>query len=110
MLLLAACATQQKIEYEFPADMRPEVQKVFTDMCNKGRTLYGLHCARCHNYKEKRKEFIPDFKQEQLLGYKLRLSNQRHSDNLRDTLVSTDELGLIMNFLTYRKKNGRKAK
>ena len=105
VILCCTCTTQKKTEYVFPADMKPQAVAAFTERCDKGQTLYKTNCAKCHNYKVGRKEYVPDFVKEKLLGYALRISNSKHRSELRDTLITTEELGLIMNFLTYKKKN-----
>lgn len=99
------CTATKKIEYEFPETMRPEVKKGYLELCDKGQAIYNAACAKCHNYKVKGKWVVPDFKQEQLVGYALRIKNQRHETNLPDSLVSEEELGLVMTFLEYKKKN-----
>jgi len=48
---------------------------------------------------------IPDFKPEQLTGYTLRVANAQHEKNMPDTLVTEEELSIIMTFLGYKKKN-----
>jgi len=53
---------------------------------------------------------VPDFKPEQLRGYELRVANKLHETNMPDSLVSEEELGIIMTFLTYKKKNKLPAK
>lgn len=100
-----ACSTQKEVTYEFPAGMMEHVKVAYKEQCDKGRVLYEINCARCHTRKEKRKTIIPDFKQEQLAGYALRISNAKHERNLQDSLITTEEIGLIMTFLTYKKRN-----
>ena len=48
---------------------------------------------------------IPDFTPEQLIGYELRVSNERHEDNMNEEKLSAEDLGLIMTFLNYKKRN-----
>lgn len=101
---------KQKISYEFPAEMSPAVQSEFAKLCDKGKILYDLNCAKCHNTTVKGKEVIPDFPQEKLIGYELRVSNQQHEADMPDTKVTAEELGLITTFLTYKKKTGMPVK
>jgi cytochrome c len=96
---------KSKVVYEFPPQMSPAVQAEYTKLCDKGKILYDLNCARCHNTQVKGKEVIPDFSQEKLIGYELRVSNQQHEADMPDTKVTAEELGLITTFLTYKKKN-----
>lgn len=104
-ILFVACLSQKKIEYEFPAAMLPDVKVAYTERCDKGQALYNMACARCHNSGSKRKPIVPDFNPEQLRGYALRVTNRQHEVNMPDSLVSEEELGIIMTFLTYKKKN-----
>ncbi|HEX6430469.1 MAG TPA: hypothetical protein VF008_22410, partial [Niastella sp.] len=77
VLLLAACVTQQQVTviYSFPEAMAEPVRMEFTKVCEKGRVLYDINCAGCHNIKKGRRQLIPDFTPEQLKGYELRVSN-----------------------------------
>ena len=103
-MLLADCAQQKKVVYEFPAAMSATTRAGFTTMCDKGKILYDINCARCHNIRLRRKEVIPDFTDSQLHAYELRISNPQHESNMSDTKVTTEELGNICFFLTYKKK------
>lgn len=96
---------QVKVAYDFPAAMSEKVRAAYFEQCEKGRILYQINCAGCHNYKVKRKEFIPDFTPGQLSGYELRILNSKHETDVAEEKVSGEELGLIMTFLTYKKKN-----
>lgn len=105
LVVFVACASQKKVTYDFPPAMAANIQAQFTEQCDKGKFLYDKNCARCHNTIVKGKAIIPDFSQEKLVGYAIRNSNQRHESSMPDTLVSAEELGLIMTFLTYKKRN-----
>jgi len=105
VFILIQCRSQKKIVYEFPEGMLPHVKTMYTPICDKGKILYDLNCAKCHNTKVKGKQIIPDFKPEQLTGYTLRVANAQHEKNMPDTLVTEEELGIIMTFLNYKKKN-----
>ena len=106
---LSACAVSQaKVIYEFPEAMSENVRSEFLKLCEKGKILYDLNCAQCHNIKKGRKELIPDFTPEQLKGYELRVSNAQHEENMPDEKVTAEELGLISTFLLYKKKNTNK--
>lgn len=104
-LLLAACHTHKKIELEFPKAMLPHVRLETEKRCRQGETLYKLNCAGCHNVTRKRKILIPDFNPDELKGYALRVANARHEQNMPDSLVSEEDLAIIMTFLNYKKKN-----
>lgn len=105
IFILIQCRSQKKIQYELPEAMLPHVKVFYGAQCEKGQALYYLSCAKCHNTKIKGKEVIPDFKPEQLTGYTLRVANAQHETNMPDTLVTEEELGIIMTFLGYKKKN-----
>lgn len=104
VLVVAACAVTKKIEYEFPDAMLPHVKTEYKKQCDKGLALYRMNCGGCHTSKKGRKEIIPDFTEEELKGYALRISNATHEKNMPDSLVTEEELGIIMTFLMYKKK------
>ncbi len=105
LALFVACTSQKKVGYDFPPAMSANIKMQFTEQCEKGRFLYSKNCARCHNTIVKGKTIIPDFSEEKLVGYAIRNANKKHELNMPDTLVTAEELGLIMTFLTYKKKN-----
>lgn len=105
LLILTMCTAKRKVAYELPDAMLPHVKVQYAQQCEKGQILYDLNCAKCHSTKVKGKLIIPDFKEEQLKGYELRITNARHESSLPDSLVTEEELGLIMTFLRYKKKN-----
>jgi mono/diheme cytochrome c family protein len=107
---LIQCQSQKKVEYELPEAMLPQVKTMYAVQCDKGKVLYDLNCARCHNTTVKGRQVIPDFKPEQLVGYALRVKNAQHEMSMPDTLVTEEELGIIMIFLSYKKKNVITAK
>jgi hypothetical protein len=96
---------QRKTTYEFPEAMPETVKTENLKLCNKGNILWQINCAKCHNTKVKRRIIIPDFTSDQLKGYELRVLNPTHESNIPETTVTAEELGLIMTFLTYKKKN-----
>ncbi len=105
LVLMGACTANKEPAYILPAEMLPHVKVEYDKRCAKGKILYDLNCAKCHNSKKGRKEIIPDFKPEQLTGYTLRVANALHEKNMPDTIVSEEELGIIMTFLNYKKRN-----
>jgi hypothetical protein len=104
-LSISVYAQKNKLTYEFPAEMAEPVRAAYVKQWEKGKILYEVNCARCHNTKVKRKEQVPDFNQEQLICYELRVKNPQHESDMQETTVSAEELVLIMTFLTYKKKN-----
>ncbi len=108
LVFFVACASQRKVTYDFPPAMAANIKVQFVEQCDKGKILYDMNCARCHNTKVKGKTIIPDFSEEKLVGYAIRNSNKRHETSMPDTIVTAEELGLIMTFLTYKTKNDLK--
>lgn len=103
-IFLVACAHQKKVAYDFPPAMPESVRSGYMEICNKGKVLYDINCAKCHNMVVKGKDIIPDFSQEKLTGYELRVANREHEGSMPDTKVTAEELVLISTFLTYKKK------
>ncbi len=102
---LLACKARYEVSYDFPKEMLPHVKEQYKAQCERGKILWDQNCARCHNYTEKRKVLVPDFKESQLKGYELRIANAKHESNLPDSLVTEEELSIIMNFLRYKTRN-----
>ena len=105
LVLLSACMSRKYAEPDFPDAMLPHVKVEYAKRYDKGKELYALNCARCHTTRQGFAKIVPDFKPEQLRGYALRIANAQHETQMPDSLVSEEELGIIMTFLTYKKKN-----
>lgn len=105
-VLLAACATHRNVvSYEFPEAMSETVKASFKEQCDKGKALYDINCAKCHNVKKGRRSIIPDFDQSHIAAYEVRVMNPKHESEMTESRVNAEELALIMTFLTYKKKN-----
>lgn len=98
-------AQRHKISYEFPPEMSEPIRVEYLKQWEKGKVLYELNCAQCHTTGKGKRAVVPDFTPEQLKGYELRVSNPKHEIDIPETKVTTEELGLIMTFLYYKKKN-----
>ena len=102
------CSAQKKakkVAYEFPEAMAAPVRASFEKECDKGQILYNINCAKCHMTTIDGKQYIPDFTQSQLVGYELRVLNPKHESEIPETTVTAEELGQIMTFLAYKKRN-----
>lgn len=104
LLIYSACKMQSTALYLLPEEMLPHVKEVYDKECIKGQALYLMTCNKCHNQGSKKNVIIPEWSAEQLSGYTLRVSNKRHEENMPDSLVSEEDLGTIMTFLSYKKK------
>lgn len=93
--------------FEYPDDMTADTaKKRFLKEFNKGKILYNLTCAKCHNINVDEKQVIPDFSLPQLMDYEIRIQYQAHEDDLKETNVTHDELEFIVLYLRYKKKSG----
>src|SRR5690242_5567762 len=86
---------KQKEVYEFPEAMAQPVRDEYTKLCEKGRVLYEINCAKCHNTIVKGKKIVPDFTEEQLGAYSIRVANAKHEEQVSESNVSAEELALI---------------
>lgn len=93
-------------DYELPVEMAPAVKEQYEKICSKGKILYSMSCGKCHNSTVKKKEIAPDFTQDQISGYDLRMGNAKHEGNLGETQVTAEELAMISTYLIYKKKSG----
>ena len=104
-ILVYACASHpKKIAYIFPSEMNATVKADYTRYCDKGRALYELNCAGCHNNRKGYKKGIPDFTVEQLESYQIR-GRKAHETRLEDDQVNAEELSYIIMFLTYKERS-----
>jgi cbb3-type cytochrome oxidase cytochrome c subunit len=104
VIVISACTSQKKIVYVFPDAMSKPVQDEYTRLSEKGRVLYELNCAGCHNKKVKGKTVIPDFTEEEMGAYSIRIANAIHEEKVSEERVSAEELNLITYFFRYKKK------
>lgn len=90
--------------------MAPHVKAGYVEMWEKGKILYGINCARCHSTYIKKKEVLPEFTDEQLQGYEVRVADPEHEMSVSEAKVTAEELNLITIFLTYRVRDSVKLK
>ena len=90
--------------HDFPVEMKADVKEAYVKLFEKGRVLYEINCARCHNTTVKGIELMPEFTKEHLAQYELRLQNPKHEEELTEMRVNAEELQQITVFLTYYKK------
>jgi len=90
--------------YNFPTAMSEDVKNAYIKLFEKGKILYQVNCARCHNTKVDGVELMPEFTKEHLAQYELRVQNQEHEEAISEMRVNAEELQNIMIFLTYYKK------
>ena len=103
-ICLVACVSQAKIlYYDFPADITEEAKINNLLQIEKGRVLYGINCAQCHNSKEKGRIMIPDFTHAQLDAYEIRMKNEQHVNKLPESKITPEELEAIQFFFAYKK-------
>ncbi|MEO6254649.1 MAG: hypothetical protein ABIO79_15160 [Ferruginibacter sp.] len=101
---MIACVIQPKVQYyNFPEDIAEEAKIAYTKKREKGRVLYNINCAKCHTKKIKRSLVIPDFTTDQLDSYIIRIKNETHVANLKESTVSPEEMEAIQFFFTYKK-------
>jgi hypothetical protein len=101
---LIACVIQPKIQYyDFPSDIAEEAKIANRKMIEKGKILYDINCAKCHNKKVNGRIIIPDFTTEQLDSYSVRIRNEVHVSSIPESKVTAEEMEAIQFFFTYKK-------
>lgn len=104
VLWLIACAQQPAIQYyDFPADIAEEAKTANFKKLEKGKILYNINCAKCHNKKVNGKIIVPDFTNQQLETYTIRIQNKEHVTNLAENNITPEELEAIQFFFAYKK-------
>ena len=103
--ICVSALAQKHMKYEFPENMPEHIKSDYLEQCKKGKILYEINCAKCHTSSVGRKKIIPDFTSAQLINYELRIQNPKHTNNITESTVNTEELAMIITFLTYKKKN-----
>src|SRR5688572_24208539 len=82
---------QKNAEFEMPEDSVAESSRqAFIKQFKQGKILYSIACAKCHNFKEGRKEIIPDFSMPQLMDYEMRFYYPEHQERLTDAKISDE--------------------
>ena len=104
-LFFFGCATQKPDLYVYPQGIVPEKKAEFIQYCEKGKVLYGIHCAKCHSTTVAGKEVIPDFTPLQLDAYDMRLGFTKHQSALTERNIPEEELEKVIFFLSHKKPN-----
>jgi hypothetical protein len=98
---------QKTTLFDYPDNMVADTaKKRFVKEFNKGKILYNLNCAKCHNIMVDKKPVIPDFSLPQLMDYEIRIQYQAHEEDLKEINIAHDELDFIVLYLRYKKKSG----
>ncbi len=93
--------------FEYPDEATTDsAKKRFEQDFKKGKILYEINCAKCHNVKENKKMEIPDFSLPQLMDYEIRFQYPAHENNMKETNITHDELDQIVQYLRYKKRSG----
>ncbi|MGE0566549.1 MAG: cytochrome c [Bacteroidia bacterium] len=101
--LVGCFSSREYVVSNFPEAMLPHVKEQYKIQWDKGKILYENNCSGCHTTSKGKKKYVPDFLEDQLRGYELRITNKRHEASLPDSLITEEELGLVMTFLRYKK-------
>jgi len=107
-VLIVACATY-KVEYAFPEDAK-KMQGYDELMVHieSGRKLYKAHCTGCHGVFTKGKKGIPNFSRVQLDNYNSNFLKKDPKNHAVAQKLSKEQLGDIILFLTFIKKEKEK--
>ena len=105
VLVISACSTQKKTVYVFSDAMSKPTQEEYERLSEKGRILYEINCASCHTKKVSGKTIVPDFTEEEMGAYSIRIANEIHEDKVSEALISAEELNLITYYFMFKQKN-----
>jgi len=105
-LFFTNCATYKKVEFVFMPNMKPDVKAEMLRQAKLGYIHFKVSCAECHTKKTLFGTKIYDFTSEQIYNYELRRSNKVHENTLTTDKVTTEEIGYILSFLSYKKNSG----
>lgn len=101
---LFSCMMQPKIQYfDLPEGIAEEARLENLKMIEKGRILYNINCAKCHNKKQNGRIILPDFTHAQLDAYTIRIKNEVHAGAIPESRITPEELEAIQLFFAYKK-------
>ncbi len=104
-IIIASCSTR-KVEYAFPEDAKNmQGYEELMSHLNAGKKLYKAHCTGCHGIFTKGKKDIPNFSRVQLDNYNSNFLKKDPKNHAVAQKLSKDQLGDIIVFLTFVKKN-----
>jgi hypothetical protein len=98
------CATQKKVQYQFPEAMSTLNHDSLITLCEKGKILYKEHCTGCHGIFSKGKDGVPNFTTAQIDMYKAKASLRDPTNHAVLQNMPFDQIDAIQLFLMYRKK------
>ncbi|MGE0637659.1 MAG: cytochrome c [Bacteroidia bacterium] len=104
-MVTASCSTR-KVEYAFPEDAK--TMKGYDELMSHleaGKKLYKAHCTGCHGVFTKGKKDIPNFSRVQLDNYNSNFLKKDPKNHAVAQKLSKDQLGDIILFLTFIKKD-----
>lgn len=98
------CGTRQKVEYNLPDHIPPDVRKLYMERLEKGRILYKKHCSDCHGIFSKGKDGITNFTKTQIDNYHTTaLVGKDPKNHAVAKKLSQQQLDYIISFLQLRK-------
>lgn len=103
-IILAQCATQQKVEYNIPENLTEQQKTDLKVKLDNGLKLYKSNCSGCHGIFAKGKDSIPNFTVKQITLYKARHELRDPKNHAFALNMLPEDLDAILNFLLLRKR------
>ena len=104
LCIVAACSLQKEVKYNMPNGLTENQKTKFLENFNNGSAVYTISCAKCHDKTVNNQIVKPEFTQEQLELYIVRIQNDEHSKNLTIRDISDEDLQRVMFYLKYKIK------
>lgn len=103
-LCTVACSLQKEVKYNIPEGLNEKQKNKFLENFNNGSAVYTISCAKCHDKTVNNQIVQPEFTNEQLELYIVRIQNDEHSKNLTIRDISDEDLQRVMFYLKYKIK------